>query len=154
MPSPIENYALIGNTRAAGLVGQDGSIDWLCVPRFDAAACFAGLLGDRDSGRWLLAPEGRVTRVVRRYRPHTLVLETELHTGEGTVRIVDCMPIWKDRCEVVRVVEGVSGRVPMHMELLVRFGYGAVVPWARRVDGVLHFIAGPDSLRLRTPVEV
>ncbi len=154
MASPIENYALIGNTRAAGLVGRDGSIDWLCVPRFDSPACFAALLGERDNGRWLLAPQGPTTRVSRRYRPQTLMLETQFETAEGTVRLVDCMPIWSGRTEVVRYVEGVSGRVTMHMELVIRFGYGALVPWVRRVHGALHATAGPDSLRLRAGVEL
>src|SRR5215831_9415750 len=137
--SPIEHYALIGNTRAAGLVDRGGSIDWLCLPRFDSAACFAALLGERDHGRWGLAPKGAIKHVRRRYRPHTLVLETEFDTHGGTVRLVDCMPTRSGRTEVVRVVEGVSGRVTMHMELLFRFGYGAVVPWARRIDGALNF---------------
>ena len=152
--SPIEHYALIGNTRAAGLVDRGGSIDWLCLPRFDSAACFAALLGERDNGRWQLKPEAAIKEVRRRYRPHTLVLETEFDTDEGTVRLVDCMAMLTGRTEVVRLVEGVSGRVTMHMEILVRFGYGAVVPWARRIDGSLHFTAGPDSLRLRASVDV
>ena len=154
MPVPIENYALIGNTRAAGLVSSEGSIDWLCVPRFDSASCFAALVGTPDNGRWLLAPEGQVKDVRRCYRPHTLVLETEFHTAEGSVRLVDCMPIWRGRTEVLRYVEGISGAVPMRMELAIRFGYGAIVPWVRRIDGALHATAGPDSLRLRAGVEV
>jgi GH15 family glucan-1,4-alpha-glucosidase len=154
MPASIEDYALIGDTRAAGLVGRDGSIDWLCLPRFDSAACFAALLGDRNHGRWLLAPTGPVRHVQRRYRQGTLLLETEFHTAEGTVRLVDCMPTRNGRTEVVRFVEGVSGRVPMRMELVIRFGYGLVVPWVRRVDGSLHATAGPDSLRLRAAIEM
>ena len=154
MPASIEDYALIGNTRGAALVGRDGSIDWLCLPRFDSAACFAALLGDPGNGRWLLAPQGAPKRVRRRYRPDTLVLETEFETAEGSVRLVDCMPLWAGRSEVVRFVEGVSGRVPMRMELVIRFGYGAVVPWVRRVNGALVATAGPDSLRLRAGVEV
>jgi GH15 family glucan-1,4-alpha-glucosidase len=154
MPSSIEDYALIGNTRAAGLVGRDGSLDWLCLPRFDSAACFAALLGDAGNGRWLLAPQGGVKRVRRRYRPGTLVLETEFETAEGSVRLVDCMPIWDRRSEVLRYVEGISGRVDMRMEFVLRFGYGAVVPWVRRVHGALLATAGPDSLRLRAGVEV
>jgi GH15 family glucan-1,4-alpha-glucosidase len=154
MPSRIEDYAFIGNTRAAGLVARDGSIDWLCMPRFDSAACFAALLGEPGNGRWLLAPEGRVTRVTRRYRPDTLVLETEFETDEGSVRLTDCMPIWRGRTEVVRCIEGISGRVAMRMELIVRFGYGAIVPWVHRREGALFATAGPDSLRLRTPVEL
>ncbi|HET9763249.1 MAG TPA: glycoside hydrolase family 15 protein [Casimicrobiaceae bacterium] len=154
MPSSVADYALIGNTHAAGLVGRDGSIDWLCLPRFDSAACFAALLGDPGNGRWLLAPQAAVKRVCRRYRSDTLVLETEFETAEGSVRLVDCMPLWPGRSEVVRFVEGVSGRVAMRMELVIRFGYGAVVPWVRRLNGALVATAGPDSLRLRTGVDV
>ena len=154
MPSPIEDYALIGNTRAAGLVGRDGSIDWLCFPRFDSAACFAALLGDPSNGRWLLAPLAVPKRVRRRYRSGTLVLETEFETDEGSVKLVDCMPLWEHRSEVARFVEGISGSVAMRMELVIRFGYGAVVPWVRRMNGAIVATAGPDSLRLRTNVEV
>ncbi|HKW82225.1 MAG TPA: glycoside hydrolase family 15 protein, partial [Burkholderiaceae bacterium] len=154
MPLPIEHYGLISNTRSAGLVGRDGSIDWLCLPRFDAAACFAALLGSPKNGRWLIAPTDDAPRVRRRYRPGTLILETEFRTGDGTVRVVDSMTLAGKRNEVVRFVEGVKGRVPMRMELVVRFGYGRVVPWMRRVDGSLHATAGPDSLRLRAGVEV
>jgi GH15 family glucan-1,4-alpha-glucosidase len=153
MSQPIETYALIGDTQTAALVGADGSIDWLCVPRFDSGACFAALLGTPDHGRWLLAPEGDVRRRSRRYRDDSLVLETELETGEGTVRIVDFLPVREDVCHVVRVVEGVDGRVPMRTELVVRFDYATTVPWVRSLDGTLTAIAGPDGLALRTPVE-
>ncbi len=153
MTTPIEDYALIGNTRTAALVGRDGSIDWLCAPRFDSDACFAALLGTREHGRWLLAPAAKVRTVRRRYRSETLVLETEFETADGIVRLIDCMPPWPDRTDVVRVVEGVRGRVPMRMELIIRCGYGAVVPWVRRVENALLATAGPDSLELRTPVE-
>lgn len=150
----IEHYGLISNTRSAGLVGRDGSIDWLCLPRFDAAACFAALLGSRENGRWLIAPIDDAPGVRRRYRPGTLVLETDFRTSDGTVRVVDSMTIAGTRNEVVRFVEGVKGRVPMRMELIMRFGYGRVVPWVRRIDGSLHATAGPDSLRLRAGVDV
>ena len=154
MATPIEDYALIGDTHTAGLVSRDGSIDWLCLPRFDSPACFAALLGDRSNGRWLLAPAGGVREVRRRYQGDTLVLETEYRTDEGVVRVVDCMPPRQWDPDVARVVEGVEGRVPMRMELTIRFDYGSIVPWVRHVDGALHAVAGPDSVWLRTPVPV
>jgi GH15 family glucan-1,4-alpha-glucosidase len=154
MASPIEDYALIGDTHTAGLVSREGSIDWLCLPRFDSPACFAALLGDRSNGRWLLAPAGPVREVRRRYQGDTLVLETEHHTDDGVVRVVDFMPPRQWDPDVARVVEGVRGRVPMRMELTIRFDYGSIVPWVRNVDGALHAVAGPDSVWLRTPVPV
>ncbi|HEU4399899.1 MAG TPA: glycoside hydrolase family 15 protein [Actinomycetota bacterium] len=154
MPAPIEDYALIGDTHTAGLVSRGGSIDWLCLPRFDSPACFAALLGDEGNGRWLLAPAGPVNEVRRRYQGDTLVLETEHRTDDGVVRVVDCMPPRQQDPDVARVVEGVRGRVPMRMELIIRFDYGSIVPWVRREDGALHAIAGPDSVWLRTPVPV
>ena len=150
----IEDYALIGDTQAAGLVGRDGSIDWLCLPRFDSGACFAALLGDRSNGRWRLAPSEEPQRVERRYLPGTLVLETTFHTSDGVVRVVDCMPIRSDVPDVVRVVEGVSGSVPMMMDLVLRPDYGSTVPWVRRLDGALSLVAGPDAFELRSAVEV
>lgn len=149
----IEDYALIGDTHTAALVGRNGSIDWLCLPRFDSGACFAALLGDERHGRWLLAPAGDVRRVERRYRGDTLVLETEFHTDEGVVRLIDCMPHRHRYADVVRVVEGVRGRVPMRMHLVVRFDYGWIVPWVRHLDGALWAVAGPDALCLHTPVQ-
>ncbi len=154
MPSPIEDYALLSDTESAALVARDGSVDWLTFPRFDSRACFAALLGDADHGRWQLAPVGEVRRVERRYRPGTLVLETELHTDDGVVVIIDCMPLRGDGLDLVRLVEGRSGRVPMRMHLTARMDYGSIVPWVRRLDGELAMVAGPDALRLRTPVEV
>ena len=150
----IEDYAMIGNSRTAALVGRDGSIDWLCAPRFDSPACFAALLGTPGNGRWLLAPRQRVRRVQRRYRDQTLVMETDFLTEGGSVRIVDCMPPWEGRTDIVRIVEGLRGRVSMRMELVIRGGYGAIVPWVRRVDGALLATAGPDSLELRADVAV
>ncbi len=152
MPLPIEGYALIGDTQTAGLVGRDGSIDWLCMPRFDSGACFAALLGDERHGRWLLAPAGEVRSVSRRYRPGTLVLETTFETADGTVRIVDCMPPREVSPDVVRVVEGISGRVAMRMHLVIRFDYGRIVPWVQRKDDGLMAVAGPDAMNLQTPV--
>jgi GH15 family glucan-1,4-alpha-glucosidase len=152
MPSRIEQYALIGDTQTAALVGDDGSIDWMCVPRFDSPACFAGLLGTTEHGRWLIAPVqgGRATR--RQYRDGTLVLETVFETPEGAVRVIDFMPIRDRSIDVIRIVEGIRGAVPMRMELVIRFDYGSIVPWVHQHDGALHAIAGPDSLVLRTPV--
>ncbi len=152
MPSLIEQYGLIGDTQTAALVADDGSIDWLCTPRFDSGACFAALLGTEANGRWLLAPAagGRATR--RAYRDGTLVLETEFESDEGTVRLIDFMPIRGKTVDVVRLVQGVRGRVSMHMELVIRFDYGSIVPWVRQVGDRLQAVAGPDALALRTPV--
>jgi GH15 family glucan-1,4-alpha-glucosidase len=154
MATPIEDYALIGDTHTAALVSRDGSMDWLCLPRFDSPACFAALLGDAANGRWRLAPAGGVKEVRRRYQGDTLVLETEYHTDDGVVRVVDCMPPRQWDPDVARVVEGIRGRVPMRMELTIRFDYGSIVPWVRHIGGALHAIAGPDSIWLRTPVPV
>jgi len=152
-PVKIEDYALIGDTQTAGLVSSTGSIDWLCLPRFDSGACFAALLGDEANGRWRLSPKATIRRTQRRYRPGTLVLETELETDEGAVRIVDCMPIRDRTPDIVRLVQGVRGRVAMQMELVLRFDYGAVVPWVRHVDNRIRATAGPDSVELVTPIE-
>jgi GH15 family glucan-1,4-alpha-glucosidase len=149
----IEDYALIGDTRTAALVGRDGSIDWMCVPRFDSPACFAALLGGPEHGRWKLAPEAEPTQVRRRYREGTLVLETTFETAAGAVRVTDCMPLPDGRTEVARLVEGLHGAVAMDMELVARFDYGRVVPWVRRLGGDTSATAGADSLLLRTPVE-
>jgi GH15 family glucan-1,4-alpha-glucosidase len=150
---PIEDYGLIGDTQTAALVGRDGSMDWLCMPRFDSGALFAALLGTDEHGRWLIAPAGDVKRSERRYRDQTLVLETELETDEGRVRLIDFMPPRGRDPDVVRIVEGLSGRVTMEMQLVVRFDYGSIAPWAHRVDGDLVLVGGPDALCLRTPVE-
>ncbi len=153
MTQPIEEYALIGDTQTAALVGMNGSIDWLCVPRFDSGAVFAALLGDRDNGRWLLAPAGGVQRVERRYIENTLVLETTFVTDDGVVTVTDCMPIRGKSVDVVRLVEGISGRVPMHMDLTIRFDYGSIIPWVGRLDdATTTAVAGPDAVCLRTPV--
>jgi GH15 family glucan-1,4-alpha-glucosidase len=148
----VEDYAMIGDTHTGALVGNDGSIDWLCLPRFDSGAVFAALLGDESNGRWLLAPLGGVRRVRRRYRAGTLVLDTELETDTGAVRITDFMPHRDGHAAVVRIVEGIAGRVPMGMRLVMRFAYGRTVPWVRRLDGRLMAVAGPDALVLDTPV--
>ncbi len=152
MALPIEDYGIIGDLHTAALVGRDGSIDWLCLPRFDSAACFAKLLGDDDHGFWKLAPKGSHRATHRHYRGDTLVLESEFVTDEGTVRVIDCMPIRQQHPEVVRLVEGVRGKVTMEMNLTIRFGYGQIVPWVRKVDGTLNAIAGPDGLSLWSSV--
>jgi GH15 family glucan-1,4-alpha-glucosidase len=155
VPSRIEDYALIGDCQTAALVGRDGSIDWLCVPRFDSGACFAALLGTPEHGRWLLAPAAPVKAVRRRYRPGTLVLETEYEVEGGAVTLIDCMPLRTEVPDLVRVAAGVRGRVPMRMQLVIRFDYGAIVPWVRRLDdGGIRAVAGPDTLLLRGDVEV
>jgi GH15 family glucan-1,4-alpha-glucosidase len=150
----IEDYALLSDTQSAALVGTDGSIDWLTFPRFDSAACFASLLGDRDNGHWRIAPVEPVREVTRRYRPGTLVLETRFRTDSGTVEVIDCMPIRADdRLDLVRLVRGVEGRVPMRMDLTVRMDYGSIVPWVHQIgDNVLRMVAGPDSLTFSAPV--
>ena len=152
MAGRIEDYGLIGDLQTAALVARDGSIDWLCLPRFDSPACFAALLGDASHGRWLLAPASGGPCTRRRYRGESLVLETEWETPSGTVRVVDLMPPRGEAPDVVRIVEGVSGRVPMRTELVLRFDYGHVVPWVRALDGELAGVAGPDAVWLRSPV--
>ncbi len=152
MPLAIEDYALIGDCHTAALVGRDGSIDWLCLPRFDSGACFAALLGTPEHGRWLIAPAAEAPRVRRRYRDGTMILETEFETQAGAVRVTDFMPLSQDRCDVVRIVEGLRGRVAMRMELVIRFDYGSIVPWVRRIEDALVATAGPNTLELRTPV--
>ena len=129
----IEDYAMIGDCKTAALVGRDGSIDWLCWPRFDSAACFAALLGTADNGRWLIAPKHPPLGVRRRYHPGTLVLETEFQTETGCAVVIDFMSP-ADGADLVRIVIGRSGRVVFRTELVVRFNYGATVPWVNRLD--------------------
>jgi len=152
MPLRIEDYAIIGDCHTAALVGKDGSIDWLCLPRFDSGACFSALLGTGENGRWRIGPAGEARSVRRRYRDGTLVLETEFDLEAGSFRIIDFMPPRTRAVDVVRIVEGIRGRVPVQMELVIRFDYGSVVPWVRRVDGGIAATAGPDRLKLTTPV--
>jgi GH15 family glucan-1,4-alpha-glucosidase len=151
----IENYGLIGDLQTAALVGLNGSVDWLCLPRFDSPSCFTALLGDESHGRWLLAPAGGVTGTSRRYRPGTLVLESDFETADGVVRVTDFMPRRGSRApQLVRIVDGLRGRVPMRMELSLRPDYGSVVPWVERVvDGALAQ-SGPDAFHLSTPLEL
>jgi len=153
MASAIEDYALIGNLHTSALVGRDGSVDWLCFPRFDDQACFCALLGTPEQGRWLLAPAKGVRRVERRYREDTLILETDFATATGAVRVTDFMPMWGERTDVIRIVEGLRGHVAMRFELRLRFGYGEVIPWVRRVDEALMATAGPYSAEVRSAVE-
>ncbi|NUW32168.1 glycoside hydrolase family 15 protein [Nonomuraea sp. SMC257] len=148
----IEDYALIGDMQSAALVGRDGSIDWLCLPRFDSPACFAALLGGDRNGHWWIGPPGRQPATRRRYRPDTLILESEWDTPTGTVRVIDFMPPRDVNPDVVRIVEGVSGTVEVATQLRVRFDYGRIVPWVRRTDGHLQAVGGPDSAWLHSPV--
>jgi GH15 family glucan-1,4-alpha-glucosidase len=152
MPSPIEDYALIGDCQSAALVARNGSIDWLCVPRFDSAACFAALLGTPEHGRWLIAPTDAPKATRRRYHPGTLVLETQHETERGVVSVIDCMPPRTSVPDVARLVEGKRGEVTMRMELVIRCDYGSVIPWVRRTEDGISAVAGPDALRLRTSV--
>jgi GH15 family glucan-1,4-alpha-glucosidase len=152
MPSKIEDYAIVGDCETAALVGRDGSIDWLCWPRFDSPACFAALLGTPDNGRWLLAPEHPPLAVRRRYRPGTLILETEFETNTGAAAVVDFMVPSDGTDHLVRIVVGRSGQVAFRTELVMRFDYGATVPWVTRLeDGTIDAIAGPDRLVVRAP---
>jgi GH15 family glucan-1,4-alpha-glucosidase len=152
MAQRIEDYALIGDCQTAALVGRDGSIDWLCLPRFDSGACFAALLGNPDHGRWKVAPEGKVRAVRRCYRDDTLVLDTEFETADGTVAVIDFMPARDRDPNLVRIVEGRKGRVKMRSELILRFDYGSIVPWVHRTDCGISAVAGPDALSVLTPV--
>ncbi len=151
MALKIEDYAMIGDCKTAALVGRNGSIDWLCWPRFDSAACFAALLGECENGRWLIAPKEESIEVSRRYRSGTLVLETEFHTKSGRATLIDFM-IPGDGAHLVRILIGRQGRVDFRNEFVVRFNYGATVPWVNRLDdGGISAIAGPERVVLRTP---
>jgi GH15 family glucan-1,4-alpha-glucosidase len=152
MASRIEDYAMIGDCETAALVGRDGSLDWLCLPRFDSGACFAALLGTPEHGRWLLAPASPAIRVTRRYRSDTLILETEFHTEQGSATLIDFMPLREGHPHLVRLVRGDRGEVQILMELILRFDYGDLVPWVSRLeDGTLRALAGPSMVVLRTP---
>ena len=153
MSVPLEDYGLIGDLQTAALVERDGSIDWLCLPRFDSGAIFASLLGGDEHGHWSIRPVEPHRPAGRRYRPDTLVLETELETERGLVRLIDFMPPRGEAPDVVRIVEGVRGSVELELELVLRFDYGSIVPWVRTVDGMLVATAGPDAVALETPVE-
>jgi GH15 family glucan-1,4-alpha-glucosidase len=149
---PIEDYALIGDMRTAALVARDGSIDWLCVPCFDSPACFAALVGTPENGRWQISPVEPVERIERAYWPGTLVLQTEFETRTGRLRVIDCMIPASAQSRLLRIVQGVRGRVDVRMELVLRFDYGAIVPWVRRIDNGVSATAGPHSVAIRSSV--
>src|SRR5947207_937803 len=149
----IEDYAFLSDTQTGALVSRDGCVDWLCFPRFDSPACFASLLGEKKNGHWRFFPEDKIEKTRRRYRGDTLILETEIETKSGAVRLIDFMPPRGENPDIIRIVEGLGGKVSMHMELIIRFDYGQIVPWVRKCHGGLEAIAGPDGLILRTPIE-
>jgi GH15 family glucan-1,4-alpha-glucosidase len=150
----VEDYAMIGDTHTAALVGRNGSVDWLCLPRFDSAACFASLLGGDEHGSWIVAPSGEFVGTSRSYRPGTLVLETVFETAEGAVRIVDCMPARQEHPRLVRVVEGLHGSVPMIARCVPRFDYGKTRPWVHGSSFVVNAGAGPEAVELRADVPI
>lgn len=152
MPSRIEDYALIGDLQTCALVARNGSIDWMCVPRFDSPAAFAALLGGPEHGRWTIAPRSEPRAIRRRYRGDSLILETEFETEEGRVRVIDFMPIRTTVVDLVRIVEGIEGCVPMRAELEIRFDYGSIIPWVRSIPGGIRAIAGPDTIYYRADV--
>jgi GH15 family glucan-1,4-alpha-glucosidase len=154
MSALIEDYGLIGDLQTAALVSRHGSMDWLCLPRFDSAACLAALLGDEENGRWVIAPVGDFRATSRRYRGETLILESEMETDDGAVRVIDLMKPREGPPVVLRVVEGLRGRVRMRSDVALRFDYGSIVPWVRHIDGGIHAIAGPDAVSLRSDVEM
>lgn len=154
MAAKIEDYALIGDCETAALVDNCGSIDWLCWPDFASEACFAALIGTDDSGHWRMQPADGKWKSSRRYRDHTLILETTFEHRDGTVRLIDFMPIRERHSDVVRIVEGVEGKVPMHMELCLRFDYGRAVPWVTRIEDGIRAVAGPNLAMLHASVPV
>ncbi len=155
MPERIEDYGIIGDLQTAALVGRTGSVDWLCFPRFDSGSCFGALLGSSDEGRWLIAPASSGSATHRSYRDDTLVLESEWTTPTGRARVIDFMPPRGTNPDIVRIVEGLEGRVVMRTELVIRFDYGSIIPWVRRLeDDTLVAVGGPDALALRTPVDL
>jgi len=154
MSAPLEDYGLIGDLQTAALVSREGAIDWLCLPRFDSGAVFASLLGTEENGHWTIQPASEFRTPSRRYTDDTLILETTFETSDGSVRLIDFMPPRETKPDVVRIVEGVRGRVEMQTELALRFDYGSAIPWVRNLEGTLVGIAGPDAVTLRTPVEL
>jgi GH15 family glucan-1,4-alpha-glucosidase len=154
MSSRIEDYALIGDRHTAALVARNGSIDWLCFPRFDSGACFAALLGNEEHGCWTLSPAGEIRRIRRGYHDDTLVLETEYETADGTVSVIDCMPPRSKEADLVRIVVGKRGQVPMRMRLVLRPDYGSIIPWVRRTENGICAVAGPDTLTLQSDVNL
>src|SRR5215470_2372849 len=155
MAERIEDYALLSDLQTAALVGRSGSIDWLCVPRFDSGSCFGSLLGTHDHGRWLIAPRDGGPATERRYRERALVLESEWQTATGRVRVIDFMPPRGRTPDLVRIVEGLEGSVDMSTELVIRFDYGSIVPWVRRLDDeTMIAVGGPNAVIIRTPVDL
>jgi GH15 family glucan-1,4-alpha-glucosidase len=152
MSTPIEDFAFLSDCHGAALVSRQGSIDWLCLPRFDSGACFAALLGTPEHGRWLVNPAATVRHIERHYREGTLILDTTFSTDDGEVTLIDFMPPRDDNTDLIRIVVGKRGRVPMRLELIIRFDYGAIVPWVHRFGRSLYAMAGPDALRLDTDV--
>ena len=152
MALPIQDYGIIGDLRTAALVGKDGSIDWLCVPRFDSAACFAALLGDEHNGTWRIAPAGKVIGTSRRYRPHSLVLETDFETADGVARVTDCMPSARARTRAsCGWSEGIRGTVAMELFMSPRFDYGETKPWVHKIGDAVEAGAGPRRGRAPWP---
>jgi GH15 family glucan-1,4-alpha-glucosidase len=149
----IEDYAFLSDTQTCALVSREGCVDWLCLPRFDSGACFAALLGKRENGCWRFFPHEKITKLQRRYRGDTLILETDIETASGAVRLIDFMPPRGKNPDLIRIVEGVRGEVALEMELIIRFDYGSIVPWVRKGHGGLEAIAGPNGLILRAPIE-
>jgi GH15 family glucan-1,4-alpha-glucosidase len=156
MSAPIEDYGIIGNSFTAALVSRGGSIDWLCLPRFDSESVFGALLGEPQHGRWLIEPVGQVVRRSRRYRGETGILETQFETAEGCVTVIDFMALAEseDQVDLIRLVRGDKGRVAMRTELIMRFDYGRGIPWVRQHFGGPHAVAGPNALQFVTPVEL
>jgi GH15 family glucan-1,4-alpha-glucosidase len=149
----IEDYGFLSDTQTGALVSREGCVDWLCLPRFDSAACFASLIGEKKNGHWLFTPAENIEKLRRRYRGDTLIIETEIETKSGAVRLIDFMPPRGENPDIIRIVEGLRGEVPMQMELIIRFEYGLIIPWVRKAHDGLEAIAGPDALILRTPIE-
>jgi GH15 family glucan-1,4-alpha-glucosidase len=154
MSTPIEDYAIIGDTKTVAVVARNGSIDWWCVPRIDSGAVFAALLGEPDHGRWSIAPDVPATTIERSYAGDSLVLETEFATGDDVVKVIDFMSPGVERPTIFRIVEGLSGSVPMHLELIARFDYGSIVPWAQATGDGLTLVSGSDALRFHSPVRL
>jgi len=152
-PAKIEDYGFLSDTQTGALVSREGCVDWLCLPRFDSAACFASLIGEKKNGHWLFTPAEEIEKLKRRYRGDTLIIETEIETRSGAVRLIDFMPPRGENPDIIRIIEGLRGEVPMQMELIIRFEYGLVIPWVRQAHDGLEAIAGPDALILRTPIE-
>jgi len=152
-PAKIEDYGFLSDTQTGALVSREGCVDWLCLPRFDSPACFASLIGEKKNGHWLFTPAEKIEKLKRRYRGDTLIIETEIETESGAVRLIDFMPPRGENPDIVRIVEGLRGEVPMQMELIIRFDYGLIIPWVRQAHDGLEAIAGPDALILRTPIE-